>query len=307
MSPSKIWGPLLAALFVLLPVAVPAAPAFLVNSEWLEEHIDDPDLRILEVRYHPHRYHTIGHIPGAVQVQRFRDLGDNGGNPLMLFPSREAFQATLRRWGIDDGSTVVIYDDSATALASRVYFLLELFGFDMTRVKVLDGGVGAWSGFNDLTKDVPSVAPGTVTLKEADASLYVDWATVYDRVVSSRDPSVVLLDARPESHYSGQDIVHAVRGGHIPGAINVVSLSGTANGEWKDDAALAEMYKAIPKDKTVYAYCHDGFRMGLAYMQLKHLGYGDVRLYNGGWGHWGNRLSLPVVLGTTPFDDAFKL
>jgi len=119
--------PLLRALtlLVLLLSALPTLPAlaqdgpdFLIESEWLEEHIDDENLVILEVRYYPHRYFTIGHIPGAVQVARFMDLGDNAGQgTLMKFPPREQFQATLRRWGVNDDSTIVIYDDSASALA----------------------------------------------------------------------------------------------------------------------------------------------------------------------------------------------
>ena len=81
---------------------------FLVDSEWLSEHIDDVNIRILEARYHPHRYFTIGHIPGAVQVQRFKDLGDNRSNPIMRVPDKATFQKTLRSWGINNNSTVVL-------------------------------------------------------------------------------------------------------------------------------------------------------------------------------------------------------
>lgn len=296
---------------ILIAIALPALarPEFLVDADWLAEHIDDPDLVILEVRYYPHRYYTVGHIPGAVQVQRFKDLGDNAANPLMRFPSREAFQATLRRFGVNDGSTVVIYDDSRTALASRLYFLLELYGFPMERVKVLDGGTIEWSAFNELSQEPVVPKPGGVTLKAANPDLYVEWTAVYDDVVSRRDPGVILLDARPHSHYTGEVIRHAVRGGHIPGAVNVVSLDGTDSQSqaWRSKEDLAAMYRALPKDKTLYVYCHDGFRMSLAYMQLKELGYGDVRLYNGGWAHWGNALALPVVEGDASYDEAFSL
>ncbi|MEG3617687.1 rhodanese-like domain-containing protein [Magnetovibrio sp. PR-2] len=303
------------ALFALLVVTVWGGPAkaegadFLVDTEWLEEHIDDQNLIALEVRYYPHRYYTVGHIPGSVQVQRFKDLGDNDGQSIMFFPDKSAFENTLRDWGVNNDSTLVLYDDSRTALASRLYFLLEYYGYDMSRVKLLDGGTVAWQGFNDLEKDKAERTRGNVTLKDANAKLSVEWMDVYDRVVSQRDSGVVLLDARPQSHYSGEEVVHAVRGGHIPGAINIVSLAGT-HGEdqtWYTLDELAEMYASIAKDKTVIVYCHDGFRMSLAYMQLKALGYKDVRLYNGGWGHWGNELSLPVVEGAEPFDDVFKL
>ena len=295
---------------VLLPLRALASPSFLVDADWLAEHIEDPGLIVLEVRYHPHRYFTVGHIPGAVQVQRFKDLGDNQASPIMRFPSRGSFQETLRGWGVNDDSTLVLYDDSSTALAARLYYLLDLHGFDRTRVKILNGGTGEWTAFNELEKEAPSPRTrGAVTLKDANPALFIEWTAVYDDVVSRRDPNVVLLDARPHDMYTGEVIRHSVMGGHIPGAINIVSLDGTdgQSGKWRDDAALAALYAELPKDKRIYVYCHDGFRMGLAYLQLKHLGYQDVRLYNGGWSHWGNELTLPVVEGAEPFDEAFAL
>lgn len=295
--------------WLLLPVAAMAENQALVSAGWLEQHINDPKLVLLEVRYHPHRYFTVGHISGARQVQRFKDLGDNNTNPLMRFPSQKAFQNTLRRWGVNNDSMIVIYDDSRTALASRLYFLLNLYGYDMSRVKVLDGGTIEWTAFNDLSTKAIKPKPGKVRLKRANPELFVEWTAVYDDVVSRRDPGVVLLDARPHDMYTGKVIQHAIQGGHIPGAINIVSLDGTdaLSQKWLSKEQLAEMYKAIPKNKTIYVYCHDGFRMSLAFMQLKSLGYTDVRMYNGGWSHWGNSLTLPVVQGNKPYDEAFAL
>ncbi len=307
----KLFKTLILLLALSSPVLAQETPDFLVPSEWLEEHIDDENLTVLEVRYYPHRYLTIGHIPGAVQVARFLDLGDNTGQgTLMKFPSREAFQATLRAWGVNNDSTLVLYDDSASALASRLYFLLKLYGFNMDQVKILNGGTVAWQAFNDLEQEEVFPEAGSVTLSEANPDLFVEWASVYDNVVARRDPQFVLIDARPTKGYTGEVLTHAVRAGHIPGALSIVSLDGiTKDGEqqWLPLSDIADMYADIPKDKTIYVYCHDGFRMSLAYLQLTALGYSDVRLYNGGWGHWGNKFSLPVVLGDAPFDDAFKL
>jgi thiosulfate/3-mercaptopyruvate sulfurtransferase len=294
---------------LLLCLANPLwAADFLVDADWLSERIDDDKLVILEVRYHPHRYYTVGHIPGAIQVQRFKDLGDNQAATLMRFPSKDVFQQTLRSWGVNDDSTLLLYDDSSTALAARLYYLLELYGFNMAQVKILNGGTLDWAAFEELTQEpTPTPTPGTVTLKQAKPELFVEWTQVYDDVVSRRDPGVVLLDARPKDMYTGKVIRHSIMAGHIPGAINVVSLDGTSSQKWKSDAELAAMYQSIPKDKRIYAYCHDGFRMGLAYVQLKHLGYQDVRLYNGGWSHWGNQLTLPVVEGEQPYSGDFDL
>ena len=294
---------------LLAATAVHAAADFLVDAEWLEQRIKDPKLVVLEVRYHPHRYFTIGHIPGAVQVQRFKDLGDNFGNPTMRFPTRDAFQVTLRGWGVNNDSTLVIYDDSLTALGSRLYFLLELYGFDMTRVKMLNGGTIGWTAFNELSKEPIKRPRGNVALKPANRKLLVEWTDVYSDVVARRDPGIVLLDARPRDMYTGKLVQRSIQGGHIPGAIGIVSLDG-ADGQsqtWKSMDEIAALYRDIPKDKTVYAYCHDGFRSTLAWLQLKALGYKNVRVYNGGWGDWGNNLSLPVVQGDKPYDEAYEL
>ncbi len=299
---------------VLVWLAVLSTPAiadrsFMVDADWLAAEMKNPKLVILEVRYHPHRYYTVGHIPGAIQVQRFKDLGDNTGRSIMLFPSKETFQSTLRSWGVNNDSTIVLYDDSRSALTARAYYLLELYGFDMSRVKILDGGAQEWTGFNELTKEVPMVKPGNVTLKPANPKLFVEWTQVYDDLVSTRNPRVTLVDARPKDMYTGKVIRHAVQGGHIPGAMNVVSLDATdgQSQKWISEGKMAEFYKDVPRDSTVYVYCHDGFRMSLGWLQMKTLGFKDVRVLNGGWGIWDRAFTLPVVQGDAPYDEEFAL
>ncbi len=100
-----------------------------------------------------------------------------------------------------------------------------------------------------------------------------------------------------------------MQGGHIPGALNIVSLAGVdgQSQQWKSMAELAVMYKAVPKDSRVILYCHDGFRSTLGWLQLKTLGYQDVRVYNGGWSDWDRSLTLPVVKGSKPLDADFEL
>jgi len=304
----RVWSLLVLVLFLSVGPAL-ADRGFLVDADWLAARIDDPKTVVLEVRYHPHRYFTVGHIPGAVQVQRFKDLGDNDGRSIMLFPDKDSFQATLRRWGVNDDSTIVLYDDSRSALAARAFYLLALYGFDLSRVKILDGGTQEWMAFNELSKDPVTRKPGNVTLEQAAPKLAVEWTAVYDDVVSRRDPSVVLVDARPRDMYTGAVVRHAVQAGHIPGAINVVSLDGTDGPslKWLPEDRLADLYRSVPKDKTVYLYCHDGFRMSLGWVQLKSLGYEDVRVVNGGWGIWDRAFTLPVVMGENPYDDEFAL
>jgi len=300
------------ALFLLFAVAAlghAARPDFLVDAAWLESRLKDPKTVVLEVRYHPHRYETVGHIPGAVQVARFADLGDNDHAVIMRLPSRAAFQETLRRWGVDDDSTIVLYDDSRSALAARLYFLLAYYGYDMRRVKILDGGVVEWSAFNELSKEPVQRKPGNVTLKDGNRAMIAEWHEVYERVVARRDPKTILIDSRPKEMYRGTVIRHAVQGGHIPGAINVVSLDGTnpQSQKWLSLEEIAALYKDVPKDATIITYCHDGFRSALAWLQLKALGYRDVRFFNGGWRQWDQAMTLPVVQGDAPYDADFSL
>lgn len=297
--------------FLIIPALLFGAKAdFLVDADWLEEQLEDPKTVVLEVRYYPHRYNTVGHIDGAVQVQRFKDLGANNEIPTMRFPKKDAFEKTLRTWGVNDDSVIVLYDDSRSALASRVYFLLEYFGFDMSRVKLLDGGNMSWQVLNDMVKTKNIPIKGSVTLKKPKDELLAEWSEVYQKIVAERDTNSILIDSRPFKHYTGEEIKHSIQGGHIPGAVNVISLDGTeggASGKWKSLEEIAKLYAIVPKDKTIYLYCHDGFRMTLGYMQLKALGYKNIKLYNGGWGDWGMNLSLPVCKGDKPYDEAFEL
>jgi len=300
---------LLMAIGLSIASLAQANPDFLVDADWLAEHIDDDKLVVLEVRYHPHRHYSVGHIPGAIQVKRFRDLADNQSLTVTRFPSREQFQKTLRDWGVNMDSTLVIYDDTRTVTSARLWVLLKLYGFPMDQVKVLNGGTVAWSVFEEITQEPTEVRePSTIELDPADHSMFVEFPEIYDYVAEGKTSDIVLIDARPTDRYAGSSH-HGVAEGHIPGAINIISMDGTDGDSqtWRSEEVLAEMYKSVPKDKTVYVYCDDGFRMSLAYQQLTHLGYRDVRLYNGGWSQWGNWLDLPTVTGDKPFAGDFEL
>ena len=295
--------------FLLSPSIVLAEPDYLVDSDWLAERMEQDNLIVLEVRYHPHRYHSIGHIPGAIQVKRFKDLADNNSLTVTRFPSKAQFEKTLRSWGVNNDSTLVIYDDTRTVTGARLWVLLKLYGFPMAQVKVLNGGTIGWTTFEDITQEPTATpTPGNVVLKEADTAMVVGFSEIYDHVAKGKHSDIVLIDARPGARYAGSSS-HAVAEGHIPGAINIVSMDGTdgQSQTWLADEDLAELYKDLAKDQTIYVYCDDGFRMSLAYQQLTHLGYQDVRLYDGGRSHWGNWLDLPTVIGDQPFAGDFEL
>lgn len=206
-------------------------------------------------------------------------------------------------------STLVIYDDTRTVTSARLWVLLKLYGFPMEQVKVLNGGTIAWSAFEEITQEPTGARESSnIELAPADRSMYIEFPEVYDYVAEGQTSDIVLIDARPTDRYVGGSH-HGVAEGHIPGALNIISMDGTdgQSQTWRSDEVLAGMYKSVPKDKTVYVYCDDGFRMSLAYQQLTHLGYQDVRLYNGGWSQWGNWLDLPTITGDKPFAGDFQL
>lgn len=296
-------------LFGLMMGNAQADRSFLVDSDWLAENIEGDKTVVLEVRYEPHRYFTVGHIPGAIQVKRFKDLADNNSLTVTRFPSRKQFQKTLRRWGVQSDSTIVIYDDTRTVTASRLWVLLKLYGFSDSQLKILDGGTIGWATFEDMTTEIsPARKPSNIVLKEADSSMFVRFPDVYDVITGPRDNETTLIDARPPERYAGSSS-HGVQEGHIPGAINIVSMDGTdsASQTWLDEDTMKELYQSVSKDQSIIVYCDDGFRMSSAYLQLKSLGYKNVKLYDGGWSQWGNWLDLPTVKGDKPFDDTFSL
>jgi len=293
---------------LFLSLSAMAAVPILADTEWLEAHIEDDNIRILEVRHDPHRYYTVGHIQGAIQVQRFRDLTSHTETPILRYPSRSQFQKTLRDWGVNNGSLIIIYGDTRTVMSARLYFLLDLHGFDMARVRILNGSTLEWTAFNDLEKAPNHSKEGNVTLTST-RNILTEWMEVYDEKIGRLDSKTTLVDTRPHAMYTGKKVAHSPVAGHIPGAINVVSLDATNAMEqtWFNDQDLSEFYSAIPKNHPVILYDIGGFRAPLAYVHLKHLGYKQVKIYNGGWNHWGGTDTLPAVTGEEPYGEDYSL
>lgn len=289
---------LIATLGALLLFAAPQLFAdnayrdLLVDSDWLAKRIEDPATVVLEVRFDPKNYDAFGHLPGAVQVKRLEDLGDPAQQPVVRAPLRERFQETLRGWGVNDDSTLVLYDDTRTVLASRLFLLLDHFGFEQSRIKVLNGGTTEWTTFNELTREPVAIQPGNITLDETRGSGVLIDRDALAQLLAAPDSAVVLIDSRPVSEY---------REGHLPGAINISSIDGTdaETWTWMEEPEIAAMYDALPRDKPIVTYCNDGFRSTLGYLQLKFLGYRDVRVYDGGWPDW-KRAGLATAASDRP-------
>jgi thiosulfate/3-mercaptopyruvate sulfurtransferase len=290
----------------------PTKPGPLVSADWLQEHLEDRDLRVVHVSPN-RRVYNRGHIPGAVYSDLHRELALRGRAPETgdaerewLVPSREQTEAVLRRWGVGEGDRIVLYDDiGLNRQAIRGYWLLRLYRFPADRIHVLDGGIKAWKRAGGATtKDIAEVDTNDdrrrpVKLGKRDASLIAEqdevlaWSAEADR----EGGPARILDVRTIGEYVGTD-VRARRGGHIPGARQrLFSDFLTEDGTFRPVPEILAMVRASGAEPSEVraAYCQGGIRAALAWFALHELaGLKGVKSYAGSWEEWGNRADCPV-------------
>ena len=289
-----------ALMVAVLVAATTAAAGVLVDANWLKAHRNDPDVVVVDVQNKPGSYEQ-GHIPGAVKVLRHVDLEDPTRYPPNKYPQRRQFLDLMRRLGIDNNTTVVAYDDKPLVFASRMLFVMELYGHDPGKLKLLDGGISKWKEDGNQLSTTPAPARTARRYKTngPDTTLLVTWSDVFNDVVHKQNPDVVLHDARPIAEFNGSKI-RAIRGGHIPGAINLEGVKAANNKDhtFKDIETIRRAFAAagITRDKTIYTYCHSSDRAAHAYVVLKHLlGYPHVKVYEGAWNEWASLTALPAA------------
>lgn len=271
-------------------VAATSRPGLVVNTEWLASHLQDANLRIVDLREEA-KYRE-GHIPGAVN-QPVAQIYDNSGPIKGLVLPKEQFESLMGGLGVGDESLVVAVDDSGGSSAARLLWNLEYYGYQ--GVVYLDGGFKKWeSEKRETTRTAPKVATAKFTAKPDPSKL----ATKEQVLDSIRKPGVVIVDARSPAEYRGED-VRSARGGHIPGAININWTVHLTEGDvpvLKPLEELRRIYESagVTKDKEVIAYCQTGTRSAHAYLVLKLLGYERVRNYDGSWAEWGNVDGVPI-------------
>jgi len=289
------------------PGGAASPPGDLVSTPWLAARLDDPALRIVDVRWSldPRRrgrdaYHA-GHLPGAIFLDVDTDLsapGGGRGRPLGRHPWPGAAQVAqvMGRAGIGAGTTVVAYDDQAGATAARLWYLLRAYGHD--RVFVLDGGIPKW------------IAEGRPIATEAvdpPAATFVPhqregWV-VGKAEVSSRSPGTLVLDARAPERYRGEVEPIDPRAGHIPGAISApyaANLTADAPPVFKTSAELRARYTALgAAGAEPIVYCGSGVTACHDLLALYRAGL-QGRLYAGSWSEWSADPALDIAVGPEP-------
>lgn len=276
-----------------------ANPDVLVSTDWVAEHLNNPNVRIIESNEDPLLYPS-GHIPGAVQVDWTTDLND----PVRRdYINRTGFEALMSRIGVTNDTTVVFYGDKNNWWATYAFWVFQLFGH--TNAKVMDGGRLKWEKEGrELTREVPHYPATQYTAPERDDTRNRAFRAEVLEHIEAGNP---LVDVRSPGEFSGE-LLHmpnypqegALRGGHIPGARNI-PWSRAANpddGTFKTAEELRDIYEheqGLTPGQDIVAYCRIGERSSHSWFVLTYLlGYPQVRNYDGSWTEWGNAVAVPI-------------
>lgn len=279
----------------------------IVDVEWLKQHHRDANVRVLDVRWSiaasGRSAYEAGHVPGAVFVDLETELSAPNGPGRHPIPDRAQVERVFGSAGIDETTHVVAYDDAGGSVAARVWFLAKRHGH--RHVSILEGGFKAWNrAGGEVTREVPSVAPTTLRLREAGAPGAVDKAFVVDLLPRLADGGALLLDARAGERYRGESEPIDARAGHIPGAKsapwneNLVDREGVLT--FKSPEELRAHYTRLGADRAreIVVYCGSSVTACLDLMGLERAGFDNVRVYEGSWSEWARDAALPAARGT---------
>lgn len=272
-------------------------PEALVDADWVQAHLNDPNVRIVEVDVNTKAYDE-GHIPGAVAFNWQKELQDQ----VVRAPvSKEQLESLLSQAGISNDTTIVLYGDNNNWFAAWALWILKYYGHK--DVRLLDGGRVKWlADKREITTEVPSYAATTYTASQP----HNDLRAFRDQVMKELgDSNLALVDVRSPGEFSGELLAPAnlpqegaQRGGHIPGAANIPwSQAVREDGTFKSAEELKALYggKGVTPDKDIIAYCRIGERSSHTWFVLSYLlGYNNVRNYDGSWTEWGSLIGAPI-------------
>lgn len=273
-----------------------AHPEVLVDTNWVDQHKNDPKVRVAEVDYDPTANYTLGHVPGSVLIDWKADINDPLTRNII---TQQACESLLQRVGVNDDTTLVLYGDFNNWFAAFAFWVFKYYGYK--DVRLMNGGRKKWlEEDKPVTKDIPSHPKGNFKASEPDSSIRVFLRYVRDTLGSK-----ILVDVRGPKEFTGEILAppeypteHAQRGGHIPGAVNIPwGQAVNEDGTFKSADELQKLYqsKGVAADKEVISYCRIGERSSHTWFVLKYLlGYPNVKNYDGSWTEWGNMIDNPI-------------
>lgn len=274
-------------------------PEVLVDTSWVNEHLNDSKVRVAEVDYDPTANYNLGHIPGAVLFDWRKDMNDPLARDIL---SKEQLEDLLSRAGVTADSTLVLYGDFNNWFAAFAFWILKYYGIE--KVVLMNGGRKKWLAEDGrVTKDQPNYGRSVFRVEEPNESI----RTYLDAVRQGlKDSNRVLVDVRSPAEFTGEITAppeypneHAQRGGHIPGAVNIPwSQAVSEDGTFKSANDLRKLYegKGVTADRDIVTYCRIGERSSFTWFVLKYLlGYQNVKNYDGSWTEWGNIVRNPIA------------
>ena len=271
----------------------------LVSTDWVDEHRQDENLRIVESDEDLLLYQQ-GHIREAVKIDWQTDLQDQ---TIRDYLSKDRFAQLCASKGISNDTTVVFYGDKNNWWACHAFWAFKLFGHD--HCWIMDGGRRRWEldGREFVREPEPDYPRGTYAAKDPDLSI----RAFRDEVLQHQAAGKSMIDVRSPSEYTGE-LLHmedypqegALRAGHIPGAANVPwSRAVNDDGTVKSEAELEQIYlneAGLKREgDTIIVYCRIGERSSHTWFVLKYLlGFDNVKNYDGSWTEWGNLVGVPI-------------
>lgn len=275
----------------------------LVTTDWLNQRLGSPDIRVVDASWHMPATGRVGraeydegHIPGAVFFD-IDDIADTDQPLPHMLPPAEKFASRVKKLGIGDGSTVVVYDSFGMVAASRVWWMFRAMGH--ARVFVLDGGFTKWRADGFPVTDEISLPFERHFTPRPDWSLVRSAEDVHKTIGS---PASQVADARSAGRFAGteEEPREGLRGGHIPGAVNLphaMLLRPDGTLKRRDDLIRLFGEAGIDLKRPVTTSCGSGVSACLILLALAVAGHKDGALYDGSWTEWGAREDLPVATG----------
>ena len=266
----------------------------LVSTQWVADHLNDPNVRLLEVDVDTSAY-AQGHIAGAIGINWTTQLGDPVRRDI---PSKADWEKLLSESGISNDTRIIFYGDNNNWFAAFAYWVSKIYGHK--NGALMNGGRKKWEAEGrPYTTDVPSVSRASYSASEPDLSLRAFLKDVLDRPAGS-----ALVDVRSPAEFNGEVIAPpgmtetAQRAGHVPGAANIPwAQAANEDGTFKSPSELKALYegKGVTSDKDVIAYCRIGERSSFSWFVLKELlGYPNVKNYDGSWTEYGSVVGVPI-------------
>jgi len=273
-------------------------PEVLVETEWVNDHLNDTSIRIAEVDYDPTANYNLGHIPGAVLLDWKTDMNDPVKRDIL---SQKQLEEVLSKAGVTLGTKLVLYGDFNNWFAAFAFWILNYYSVE--NVVLMNGGRKKWIAEDRaISKDTTSYQRTSFKSRSQNENVrtYLDYVKQ-----SLKQPNKLLVDVRSPAEFTGAITAppeypneHAQRGGHIPGAVNIPwSQAVKEDGTFKAAEDLATLYQShgVTADKEVITYCRIGERSSFTWFVLKYLlGYPNVKNYDGSWTEWGNMVRNPI-------------